>query len=68
LDLLLESFLALKRRAAAGVDKVTWEDYDAQLEDNLQDLHNRIHSGAYRALPVRRVFISKDDGRQRPLE
>jgi RNA-directed DNA polymerase len=67
LDLLLESFLALKRRAAAGVDKVTWEDYDAQLLDNLQDLHKRIHSGAYRALPVRRVFISKDDGRQRPL-
>lgn len=67
IDLLLESFLALKRRAAAGVDKVTWEDYDAQLLDNLQDLHKRIHSGAYRALPVRRVFISKDDGRQRPL-
>ena len=66
-DLLRESFLALKRRAAAGVDKVTWEDYDAQLEDNLQDLHKRIHSGAYRALPVRRVFIPKADGRQRPL-
>ena len=66
-DLLRESFLALKRRAAAGVDKVTWEDYDAQLEGNLQDLHKRIHSGAYRALPVRRVFIPKADGRQRPL-
>ena len=66
-DLLRESFLALKRRAAAGVDKVTWEDYDAQLEDNLQELHKRIHSGAYRALPVRRVFIPKADGRQRPL-
>jgi group II intron reverse transcriptase/maturase len=66
-DLLLESFLALKRRAAAGVDKVTWEEYAAQLGDNLQDLHKRIHSGAYRALPVRRVFIPKADGRQRPL-
>lgn len=66
-DLLLESFLALKRRAAAGVDQVTWEDYDARLEENLQELHKRIHSGAYRALPVRRVFIPKADGRQRPL-
>jgi group II intron reverse transcriptase/maturase len=66
-DLLLESFLALKRGAAAGVDKVTWEDYEAQLEGNLQDLHKRIHSGAYRALPVTRVFIPKADGRQRPL-
>lgn len=45
-DLLLESFLALKRGAAAGVDKVTWEDYEAQLEGNLQDLHKRIHSVA----------------------
>lgn len=66
-ELLLESFLALKRQAAAGVDQVTWEDYDAQLEDKLQDLHKRVHSGAYRALPVRRVFIPKADGRQRPL-
>ena len=66
-DLLLESFLALKRGAAAGVDKVTWEDYDIQVQENLQDLHKRIHSGAYRALPVRRVFIPKADGRQRPL-
>ena len=66
-DLLLESFLALKRHASAGVDKVTWEDYDAQLQDNLQDLHKRVHSGAYRAQPVRRVYIPKADGRQRPL-
>ena len=43
-DLLLESFLALKRGAAAGVDKVTWEDYDIQVQENLQDLHKRIHS------------------------
>ncbi|MCF8167552.1 MAG: group II intron reverse transcriptase/maturase [Rhodoferax sp.] len=66
-DLLLESFLALKRTAAAGVDKVTWEDYDMQIQENIQDLHKRVHSGAYRALPVRRVFIPKADGRQRPL-
>jgi len=66
-DLLLESFLALKRTAAAGVDKVTWEDYDMQIQENIQDLHKRVQSGAYRALPVRRVFIPKADGRQRPL-
>ena len=66
-DLLLESFLALKRTAAAGVDKVTWEDYDMQTQENIQDLHKRVQSGAYRALPVRRVFIPKADGRQRPL-
>jgi len=66
-DLLLESFLALKRGAAAGVDKVTWEDYDIQVQENIQDLHKRVQSGAYRALPVRRVFIPKADGRQRPL-
>lgn len=66
-DLLLESFLALKRTAAAGVDKVTWEDYDMQIQENIQDLHKRVQSGAYRALPVRRVFIPKADGKQRPL-
>ena len=50
-DLLRESFLALKRRAAPGVDGVTWEDYEAGLEGNLLDLHTRVHSGGYRALP-----------------
>jgi group II intron reverse transcriptase/maturase len=67
LDLLLESFLALKRRAAPGVDGMTWQDYDANLQANLQDLHKRVHSGAYRALPVRRRFIPKADGKQHPL-
>jgi len=66
-DLLLESFLTLKRTAAAGVDKVTWEDFRLQIQENIQDLHKRVQSGAYRALPVRRVFIPKADGRQRPL-
>ena len=62
-DLLRESFLALQRRAAPGVDGVTWEDYEVNLEGNLHDLHGRVHSGAYRALPVRRRFIPKP-GRQ----
>jgi RNA-directed DNA polymerase len=62
-----EAFLALKRRAAAGVDGLTWQDYEADLQSNLQDLHARVHRGTYRALPVRRRFIPKPDGRQRPL-
>jgi RNA-directed DNA polymerase len=67
-DLLRESFLALKRRAAPGVDGVTWEDYEVGLEGNLLDLHARVHSGGYRALPVRRRFIPKPGtDKQRPL-
>ena len=66
-DALRDAFLALKRRAAPGVDRVTWQDYESGLEDRLQDLHTRVHRGTYRALPVRRRFIPKPDGRQRPL-
>jgi group II intron reverse transcriptase/maturase len=57
----------LKPKAAPGVDGVTWEDYGVDLEENLRDLHARVHRGAYRARPSRRVFIPKPDGRQRPL-
>jgi RNA-directed DNA polymerase len=67
MDLLRESFYTLKRKAAPGVDGVTWQDYEAGLEDRLFDLHGRVHRGAYRAQPSRRVFIPKSDGRQRPL-
>jgi RNA-directed DNA polymerase len=66
-DLLRESFFALKRKAAPGVDGLTWQDYEVGLEDNLQDLHARVHRGAYRALPVRRRYIPKPGGKQRPL-
>jgi group II intron reverse transcriptase/maturase len=66
-DLLRVSFYALKPKAAPGVDGVTWEEYESGLEDRLVDLHNRVHRGAYRALPSRRVYIPKADGRQRPL-
>jgi RNA-directed DNA polymerase len=61
------AYLALKRQAAPGVDGVTWEAYGRDLEENLQDLHDRVHRGAYRPKPSRRVFIPKADGRQRPL-
>ncbi len=64
---LQSSFYAIKRKAAAGVDGVTWEQYLGDLESNLQNLHERLHRGAYRARPTRRVFIPKADGRQRPL-
>ena len=67
MDALRDAFLALKRRAAPGVDGMTWADYEAGLEDKLRDLHGRVHRGAYRALPVRRRFIPKPGGRQRPL-
>jgi RNA-directed DNA polymerase len=66
-DLLREGFYALKRKAAPGVDGLTWQDYEAELEDHLQDLHTGVHRGAYRALPVRRRYIPKPGGKQRPL-
>ena len=66
-DLLRLSFFAIKRKAAPGVDGVTWEGYETQLEAHLVDLHQRIHRGSYRALPSRRTYIPKADGRQRPL-
>jgi group II intron reverse transcriptase/maturase len=66
-DLLRESFYSLKRKAAPGVDGVTWQEYETGLEDRLVDLHGRVHRGAYRALPSRRVYIKKEDGRERPL-
>ena len=67
IDLLRLSFYALKRSAAPGADGVTWKDYEAALESNLRGLHDRVHRGAYRALPSRRQYIPKPDGRQRPL-
>jgi len=66
-DLLRLAFFALKRDAAAGVDGVTWQDYELDLERKLEDLHARVHRGAYRALPSRRRYLPKPDGRQRPL-
>jgi RNA-directed DNA polymerase len=67
IDLLGEAFGELKRNAAPGVDGLTCRDYETDLERNLEDLHSRVHRGAYRALPSRRVYIPKPDGRQRPL-
>jgi len=65
--LLLDSFYSLKRQAAPGVDEVTWREYEPDVEARIRDLHGRVHRGAYRAQPSRRVYIPKPDGRQRPL-
>jgi group II intron reverse transcriptase/maturase len=61
------AFDALKKDAAPGVDGVTWSDYEVDLERKLKVLHDRVHRGAYRPQPSRRVYIPKADGRQRPL-
>src|SRR5438132_538226 len=66
-DLLREEFFALKRDAAPGVDGMTWRTYEADLDRNLTDLFSRVQRGAYRALPSRRTYIPKADGKQRPL-
>jgi RNA-directed DNA polymerase len=66
-DLLRTAYFKLKRDAAPGVDGTTWREYGQDLEAKLVDLHGRVHRGAYRALPSRRKFIQKEDGRQRPL-
>src|SRR5271169_5502397 len=66
-DRLRESFYSPRRKAAPGVDGVTWQEYEDGLEDRLTDLHGRVHRGAYRAMPSRRVYIEKEDGRQRPI-
>jgi RNA-directed DNA polymerase len=67
LDRLWAAFVAINHNAAPGVDKVTWDAYGQDLRANLEDLLRRVHSGAYRASPSRRVYIPKADGRLRPL-
>lgn len=66
-DRLEKAYRGLNRKAAAGADKVTWQEYGENLEGNLEGLSERLKRGAYRARPVRRTYISKSDGRQRPL-
>lgn len=66
-ELLRKSFHAIKRKAAPGVDGVTWHEYATGLEDRLKDLHSRVHRGAYQAQPSKRRWIPKPNGQQRPL-
>src|ERR1700736_511268 len=67
-DRLREAYRAIRPGAAPGVDGVSWQDYEQDLEANLRDLHARLHRGAYRARPSRRAYIPKADGRQRALD
>lgn len=67
LDTLRTAYFSLKKEAAPGVDGETWRHYGEALEEHLQDLSQRLKRGAYRARPVRRVYIAKDGGGQRPL-
>jgi RNA-directed DNA polymerase len=66
-ELLIESYHALNPTAVPGIDEVTWKAYGQDLENRLADLHGRVHRGAYRAMPSKRAWIPKADGRQRPL-
>jgi group II intron reverse transcriptase/maturase len=66
-ETLRTAFFALRREAARGVDGLTWQDYETDLDRRIEDLHARVQRGAYRALPTRRRYIPKPDGRQRPL-
>jgi RNA-directed DNA polymerase len=66
-DLLNRAYFWLKKEAAPGIDGMTWEEYGKELEVRLNDLHSRVHRGAYRAQPSRRQFIPKPDGKQRPI-
>ena len=66
-DLQRDSYQALKRDAAPGVDGVRWAEYGDGLEPRLKDLHERVHRGSYRAQPSRRIYLPKPDGRQRPI-
>lgn len=66
-NLLREAYAALKRDAASGVDDETWQQYGEQLENRLQDLHERVQNGTYRAKPSKRIWIPKPDGRERPI-
>jgi RNA-directed DNA polymerase len=65
--MLRTAFLALKRDAAPGIDGLTWQDYEADLDRRIEDLHERVHEGTYHALPSRRRYIPKPGGRQRML-
>ncbi|HEY2973622.1 MAG TPA: group II intron reverse transcriptase/maturase [Pyrinomonadaceae bacterium] len=67
IDALYAAFLSLRTEASAGVDGVTYKQYDANAWENIPNLHGKLKSGGYRAQPLRRIYIPKEDGRQRPI-
>jgi len=66
-EALYEAFRSLRKDASAGVDRVTYEDYEKQAHQKIQELHGRLKSKTYRALPLRRIYIPKEDGKKRPI-
>jgi RNA-directed DNA polymerase len=64
---LYEAFRGLRKNASAGIDGVTYEQYETNAEENIRQLHQRLKEGKYRAQPLRRVYIPKEDGKQRPF-
>src|SRR5437870_13894141 len=66
-EALHEAFENLRKDASAGVDCVTYAEYATEVRENLQKLHDRLKHGQYRAQPLRRIYIPKEDGRQRPI-
>ena len=62
-----EAFRSLRKDASAGIDGVTYQQYEANAEENIRQLHQRLKEGKYRAQPLRRVYIPKEDGKQRPI-
>jgi len=62
-----EAFRSLRKNASAGIDGVTYEQYATNVEENIRQLHQRLGEGKYRAQPLRRVYIPKEDGKQRPI-
>src|SRR5215813_11704926 len=64
---LYEAFRSLRKNASAGIDGVTYEQYETNVEENIRQLHQRLKEGKYRAQPLRRVYIPKEDGKQRPI-
>ena len=64
---LYEAFRSLRREASAGIDGVTYAEYETNAEENIRQLHQRLKEGKYRAQPLRRVYIPKEDGKQRPI-
>ena len=66
-EALYEAFLSLRQDASAGVDHVTYRDYEEQAWQKVQELHERLKNKTYRALPLRRIYIPKEDGKKRPI-
>ena len=66
-EALYEAFLSLRKDASAGVDRVTYGDYEEQVQQNILELHRRLKNKTYRAQPLRRIYIPKEDGKSRPI-